>query len=38
MTNRYMNLIPRQDSEFEDEFEPFLLKEGELRIIANRNN
>ena len=33
-----MNLIKREVSEFEDEYDPYLLKEGEVRIIANRNN
>lgn len=32
-----MNLIPRQESEFEDEYDTFLLKDGEIRVIANRN-
>ena len=32
-----MNLIPRENSEFEDEFDTYVATEGEIRIIANRN-
>ncbi len=32
-----MNLVPRENSEFEDEYNTFVPKEGEIRIIANRN-
>ena len=33
-----MNLIPREKCEFEDEFDTYVVNEGEIRIIANRNN
>ena len=32
-----MNLIKREESEFEDEYDRYQIKEGEVRIIANRN-
>ena len=32
-----MNLIPRIDGEFEGEFDTYVPKEGEVRILANRN-
>ena len=38
MQARYLNLIPRKDSEFEDEYDTYVPNEGEIRIIANRNN
>ena len=38
MSTRYFNLVKREDSEFEDEYDGYLLQEGEVRIIANRNN
>ncbi len=38
MSTRYMNLVKREDSEFEDEYDGYVLSEGEVRVIANRNN
>ncbi len=32
-----MNLIKRVDSEFEDEYDTYVPKEGEVRYVANRN-
>ena len=29
-----MNLIPRENCEFEDEFDTYVVNEGEIRIIA----
>lgn len=37
MQGRILNLKPRENSEFEDEYDTYVPKEGELRILANRN-
>ncbi len=36
--SRFLNLHPRLDSEFEDEYDTVVPVEGEVRLIANRNN
>jgi hypothetical protein len=33
----FLNLIPKEKSEFSNEFKTFTPSEGEIRLIANRN-